>query len=57
MQLRIHLHMAHSHTNAIYLNRIEIFHIEFEFMDFNISVVFLDLFLIYTLINVSYILA
>lgn len=35
-QLRIqYLHMAHPHTNAIYLNRIEIFHIESEFVDFN----------------------
>lgn len=45
-------------TNAIYLNRIEIFHIEFEFVDFNtISVIFLDSFLTYTLIDVSYTLA
>lgn len=58
MQLRIqYLHMAHSHINTIYLNKIEIFHIEFEFVDFNITMVFLDSFLIYTLINVSYILA
>lgn len=60
-QLRIriqYLHMAYPHTNAIYLNRIEIFHIEFEFVDFNtISVIFLDSFLTYTLIDVSYTLA